>query len=132
MRAKITLSYNGTHFLGLQIQKETSNTIMGEMQRVLQCLGIDSKIVASGRTDKAVHALGQVCHIDLPPFWDDVVKLKRVFNEKLPKSIHIKNISLVHESFHARYSAKVRTYRYIIKKVRVIPLRQTLLPLSKR
>ncbi|MDF1884078.1 tRNA pseudouridine(38-40) synthase TruA [Sulfurimonas sp. SAG-AH-194-C21] len=115
MRVKVTLSYNGTHYLGSQIQTETSNTIMGQMQKVLKQLGIVSKIVASGRTDKSVHALGQVCHFDLPPFWSDTQKLKRVLNDMLPSSIHIKSIVQVSDDFHARYCAKVRSYRYIIK-----------------
>lgn len=116
MRVKVTLSYNGTHYLGSQIQTETSNTIMGQMQKVLSQLGIDSKIIASGRTDKSVHALGQVCHFDLPDFWHDTKKLKRVLNKMLPSSIHIKSIYYVSDDFHARYSAKVRTYRYMIKR----------------
>ncbi|MDF1877638.1 tRNA pseudouridine(38-40) synthase TruA [Sulfurimonas sp. SAG-AH-194-L11] len=115
MRVKVTLAYNGTHYLGSQIQTQTSNTIMGQMQKVLKQLGIDSKIIASGRTDKSVHALGQVCHFDLPNFWQDEQKLKRVLNEMLPSSIHIKYISFVSDDFHARYCAKVRSYRYIIK-----------------
>ena len=116
MRVKLTLSYNGTHYLGSQVQTETSNTIMGQIQKVLTQLGTDSKLVASGRTDKSVHALGQVCHIDLPPFWSDTKKLKRVINEMLPSSIYIKNIAQVNDDFHARYSAKERRYRYIIKE----------------
>lgn len=89
---------------------------MGQIQKVLTQLGIDSKLVASGRTDKSVHAYGQVCHIDLPPFWSDTKKLKRVINEMLPSSIYIKNIAQVNDDFHARYSAKERRYRYIIKE----------------
>ncbi|CAI6148684.1 MAG: tRNA pseudouridine synthase A [uncultured Sulfurimonas sp.] len=116
MRVKITLAYNGTHYLGSQIQKETTNTIMGQIQKVLKQLAIHSKVIASGRTDKSVHALGQVCHFDLPEFWHDTQKLKRVLNDMLPSSIHIKHISEVSDDFHARYSAKVRTYRYLIKR----------------
>jgi tRNA pseudouridine38-40 synthase len=116
MRVKITLAYNGTHYLGSQIQTQTSNTIMGQFQKIITQLGINSNIIASGRTDKAVHALGQVCHFDLPSFWQDIQKLKRVLNNMLPSSIHVKHISEVPDDFHARYSAKVRTYRYLIKK----------------
>ena len=115
MRVKLSLAYNGTHFLGSQIQSETKNTIFGNLETVLNQLGIKSKIVASGRTDKGVHASGQVCHFDLPSFWDDISKLKKVLNEMLPSSIYIKNIQEVDKTFHARYDAKVRTYRYIIK-----------------
>ncbi len=116
MRLKLTIAYNGTHYLGSQIQKETTNTIMGQIQKVLVCLGINSKLILSGRTDKGVHASGQVCHIDLPEFWSDIQKLKKVCNEMLPSSIHVKKITKVSDTFHARYSAKIRTYRYIIKQ----------------
>ncbi len=116
MRCALTLAYNGTHFLGSQIQKESSNTVMGTLEHVLCKIGIESKVIASGRTDKGVHATGQVCHIDLPPFWSDVKKLKKVLNEMLPPSIQVKSIKSVSETFHARYSAKRRVYRYIIKE----------------
>ena len=116
MRCMLTLAYNGTHYLGSQTQTETSNTILGNLEKVLKKLGIESKIIASGRTDKGVHATGQVCHLDLPPFWSDLIKLKRVLNEMLPSSIHIKNIKKVPDDFHARYGAKRRVYRYIIKQ----------------
>jgi len=116
MRVALSIAYNGTSYLGSQIQKETTNTILGQLTKVLQKLGINSKVIASGRTDKAVHATGQVCHVDLPEFWSDMKKLKRVLNEMLPSSIHIKNVLEVSQDFHARYSAKIRTYRYIIKE----------------
>jgi len=116
MRISLTIAYNGTHFFGSQTQTETSNTIFGNLEKVFKQLGINSKIVASGRTDKGVHASGQVCHVDLPPFWSDLKKLKKVTNEMLPSSIYIKKIQIVSSEFHARYSAKIRTYRYIIKE----------------
>lgn len=115
MRVALTLSYNGTSYLGSQTQTETTNTIFGNFEKVLKQLGIKSKVVASGRTDKGVHASGQVCHFDLPPFWEDAQKLKRVLNEMLPSSIRVKSIKAVDDEFHARYSAKRRTYRYVIK-----------------
>jgi len=116
MRCALTLSYNGTHFLGSQTQKETSNTVLGNLENVLRALGIEFKVVASGRTDKGVHATGQVCHIDLPPFWSDLEKLKKVLNEMLPRALHVESIKEVADDFHARYSAKKRVYRYIIKE----------------
>lgn len=116
MRCALTLVYNGTNYLGSQTQKSSSNTILGNLEHVLAEINIDSKVIASGRTDKGVHATGQVCHIDLPEFWSDLKKLKRVLNEMLPKSIHVKNIKKVDDDFHARYSAKKRLYRYVIKE----------------
>ena len=114
MRVKLTLAYDGTEFFGSQIQKHTSKTVMGTLIQVLQQLGIDSVPVASGRTDSGVHATGQVCHLDLPPFWNDIDKLKTVLNKMLPSSIHIRHIVMTNKDFHARYSAKSRIYRYLI------------------
>ena len=115
MRCAFTLAYNGTHFLGSQTQTKTTNTILGKVERVLSEIGIESKVVASGRTDKGVHATGQVCHVDLPEFWSDLEKLKRVMNQMLPPAIIVKSIQSVSDDFHARYSAKKRVYRYILK-----------------
>ena len=115
MRALITCSYNGTHFLGSQTQSDTKNTIFGQIEHVLKQINITSKPQPSGRTDKGVHASGQTFHIDLPMFWSDIQKLKRVLNEMLPNSIKILKIKNVDDDFHARYSAKSRVYRYLIK-----------------
>ena len=115
MRCSLTIAYNGTHFFGSQIQKETQNTIFGNLKTVLNQLGINSKIIASGRTDKGVHATGQVCHLDLPDFWTDLSKLKKTINRMLLPTIIVKDIKVVTDNFHARYNAKKRVYRYIIK-----------------
>lgn len=116
MRCALTLSYNGATYLGSQTQTSSKNTVLGQLEHVLQQLNIEFKVVASGRTDRGVHATGQVCHIDLPEFWSDLEKLKSALNKMLPPSIHVKKIVAVDESFHARYSAKKRVYRYIIKE----------------
>lgn len=121
MRVFITIAYDGTQYLGSQIQKETTNTILGEVNRVLSKLGIESKIVASGRTDRGVHATGQVFHVDLPSFWKDLGKLKSSLNKMLPSSIQVKKIDKVDALLHARYSAKKRVYRYILKESKVDP-----------
>lgn len=115
MRCAITLSYNGTRFLGSQKQSLTPNTVFGVFEHVLNELNIHSKVGISGRTDKGVHATAQVCHVDLPEFWSDLDKLKKVLNKMLPPSIHIKQVKKVDDDFHARFSAKKRVYRYVIK-----------------
>jgi len=115
MRVALTLAYDGTHFFGSQIQSETKRTIFGQLEAVLFELGVDFRIVASGRTDRGVHATGQVCHLDLPLFWNDLERLKTIINQKLPSSIKVLKIKQVSDTFHARYSAKRRSYRYLIK-----------------
>ena len=116
MRVSLIIAYDGSSYLGSQIQKETTNTIFGELENVLSKINIDFRVVASGRTDKGVHATGQVCHIDIPQYWNNLVKFKRVLNSMLPSSIQVKHIKQVHNEFHARYSAKKRVYRYVIKQ----------------
>ena len=126
MRAAFILAYNGTHFLGSQIQSESTNTILGNVEAVLLKLGIDSNVVASGRTDKGVHATGQVCHVDLPHFWSDLSKLKRVLNEMLPHAIRVKKVWHVKGDFHARYSAKKGCTDISSKRVKAIRLKMIL------
>lgn len=116
MKLALTIAYNGTDFLGSQTQKNSKNTILGKLEESLNKLNINSKITASGRTDRGVHATGQVCHIDLPDFWNDLKKLQEALNKILPSSILVKRIKKVDDDFHARYSAKKRVYRYIIKE----------------
>jgi len=115
MRIAITLAYNGKEFFGSQIQKETSQTVLGTFEKVLQKLGINTKVIASGRTDRGVHASAQVVHVDLPHYWNDLHKLKRVLNTMLPTSLHVRSIKQVSQTFHARYDATARVYRYLIK-----------------
>lgn len=124
MKCAITISYNGAEFFGLQSQKNGEITVIGTIEKALKKIKIDSKIVASGRTDRGVHATAQVCHIDLPPYWDDLEKLKYTLNKILPQSIHIKKVEQKDDSFHARYSAKRRVYRYIIKEGTTNPFQE--------
>ncbi len=114
MRVKMTVAYNGADFFGSQVQKETEQTVNGQIEKALKALQIDVKVQASGRTDRGVHATRQVIHFDLPPFWSDLVKLKESLRRILPKSIAIRRLEKAEDDFHARYSAKKRAYRYII------------------
>ena len=115
MRVAATIAYDGTDYFGSQVQSETKQTIFGIFEAALSSLGIEFRVVASGRTDRGVHATGQVCHFDAPPHWNDLKRLKRALNHKLPSAIHVRSLKWVDEEFHARYSAKKRTYRYILK-----------------
>jgi len=114
LKVKITISYDGSSFMGSQIQKSTTKTVMGVFQTTLLDLGITDTPIASGRTDRDVHATAQVLHVNLPAYWSDLKRLKSRLNYQLPKSLHVRDIREVDENFHARYSAKSRVYRYII------------------
>lgn len=114
MRVFAILAYDGAYFEGFQQQKHTPNTVMGRLIEGLKTLHIHTRPSGSGRTDRGVHGLGQVVHIDLPSFWSDLKKLQERLNEHLHPHAHIKRIFEVPSFAHARFSAASRTYRYIV------------------
>lgn len=114
MRVKAVIAYDGGYFQGFQKQKSTKQTITTTIETALKSVGIQSEIRGSGRTDAGVHATGQVIDFELPPFWNDLTKLKQVLNHKL-KHIAFKHVCVVPNDFHSRFSAKRRTYRYLFK-----------------
>lgn len=111
MRAKAIIAYDGSAFHGFQKQSHTTQTVATAIESALANLGILSKITGAGRTDRNVHATGQVIHFDIPSFWNDLEKLKTELNRKLI-SVKIKHIAHTDDTFHARFSAKSRLYRY--------------------
>jgi len=115
MNVKLTISYDGSKYYGSQIQPD-KNTVHGKISLALSSLGIETKISFSGRTDKNVHASMQVLSFVLPSYWTNLKKLKEILITYLPSSIKIKSLIKVSNDFHARFSAKKRSYRYIISK----------------
>ncbi len=115
MKVKITLSYDGSQFFGFQAQRDGTKTVANRLQEALSKLGIEPKFNASGRTDSGVHATYQVIDLFLPKHWSDLKRLQNYLNRVLMPQIYIRAIDEVDESFHARFSAKSRLYRYIIK-----------------
>jgi len=114
MRVKAVIAYDGSAFFGFQRQTSTPFTVTQALEDALKTLQIHTKIVGSGRTDRYVHATAQVIHFDLPDFWKDLPKLTQILNRRLT-SIRIKQIRFADETFHARFSAKKRYYRYLFK-----------------
>jgi len=116
VRVKATISYNGNKFYGFQRQSKTSQTVTETIENSLKSLGITGKIRGSGRTDRGVHATGQVIDFELPEFWQkkSLEELKKRLNQKL-KDIRFKYITEVDSNFHSQYCAKIRVYRYLIK-----------------
>ena len=113
MRYALIFTYNGTNYFGYQIQKE-EKTIQEEIETILsRILNSPIRIMASGRTDRGVHALKQVAAFDIDKYID-INKLKASLNALLPKDIRILKVVNVPISFHPRYSVKRKTYLYII------------------
>lgn len=112
MRYKVTVAYDGSNYNGWQTQL-SGNSIQNVIEAVLSQICAEKiTIVASGRTDKGVHALGQVFHFDTERNLTNE-KWQYVLNTKLPHDIRIIKVEQVEETFHARFSACKKTYRYI-------------------
>ena len=110
---KMTLQYDGTRYSGWQRQGNTGHTIQARVEQALTALlGASVEISGSGRTDAGVHALGQVAsfHTDAPMPEDALPRL----NALLPGDIAVTRLGPASQRFHARLSAREKTYRYTV------------------
>ena len=113
MRIKCIVSYDGTNFYGWQIQPDR-RTVQEEIQKAIYKITKEEVTIhSSGRTDAGVHANGQVFHFDIQKQLPEKQWI-RALNNFLPDDIYIKDSFIVDESFHARYSAKKKEYRYLV------------------
>lgn len=117
---KLTLAYDGTDFRGWQVQPGEP-TIQGELQSALGRITGESPLPqGSGRTDAGVHALAQVASFSLTaPI--PVENLHRALNRTLPPSIRVTEARAVQSTFHARHSARAKTYEYRIFRGPICP-----------
>jgi tRNA pseudouridine38-40 synthase len=110
-RFRMTLQYDGSGFLGWQFQPG-GRTVQGEVEAVLLRLtGLRRPVVAAGRTDRGVHATGQVAAVTLPARWT-APELHGAMNALLPKDIWVESVVPAPEGFHPRYETLARSYRY--------------------
>ena len=113
-RFSLRLAYDGTDFVGWQIQK-SGRTVQLVLESVLADMhGHDVRVVAAGRTDSGVHARGQVVHYDSDSNVP-VESIPKALNSKLPRDVRIIDCRPVSDDFHARYSARMREYSYYIE-----------------
>lgn len=112
MNYKLLIQYDGTDFHGWQVQ-ENDRTIQGELERVIGML-VDGEVsvVGSGRTDAGVHAEGQVANVHIAGEKFTPEKLKNAINGNLWRDIRILKCEKETDDFHARFSAKRKTYIY--------------------
>ena len=119
MRFVLSLSYNGRPWCGWQIQN-SDPSVQGALQAALSRLcGSEVSVTGAGRTDTGVNASGYVAHFDLPsplPFPQEDFCYK--LNAILPRSIVVHSVVPVSEEFHARFSARKRSYTYFIHRVK--------------
>jgi len=110
---RFTIEYDGTSYHGWQVQPGL-RTIQGVIQETIaQITQEDAHLIGAGRTDAGVHALGQVANCRLESRID-LESLQRGLNSLTPPDIVIKETEAVAVDFHARFSAKSKTYEYII------------------
>lgn len=109
-----TLSYDGTNFSGFQIQPN-KRTVQREIEAALERMhkGIAIRIQSSGRTDKGVHAKKQVIHFETE-LYIEPTRWKKALNVLLPDDIMIHDVHVVPNTFHARFDAKEKEYRYFV------------------
>ena len=107
------IEYDGTDFLGYQIQA-VGRTVQGEIEQALQKVTQTKvRVHGAGRTDAGVHASGQVISFNVA--WrHQQLDLHRALNATLPPDIVINNLTTVNEAFHPRFSAVSRSYRYTV------------------
>jgi tRNA pseudouridine38-40 synthase len=112
---KLTISYDGTPFSGFQLQKGTKiKTVQSELNQTLSMLfDAPVNVHCAGRTDTGVHALSQVVHFESDREFSFEL-LQIALNGQLHKSISVKKIEIAPPGFHARFSAKYRSYVYIV------------------
>ncbi len=110
---KLTLAYDGTAYAGWQFQPDrmsVQQTLESALERVT---GERIRVLASGRTDAGVHALGQVVGFQtastLPP-----EVLRRAINANLPEDVAVLEVAEAPEGFHPTGSVRRKRYRYVI------------------
>jgi tRNA pseudouridine38-40 synthase len=113
-RYKLIIEYDGTPFVGWQMQ-EAGLTVQGMLTAAVAAFcGESVALQGAGRTDAGVHALGQVAHVDLGKNWDTDTVRDALNAHLRPHPIAVLSAELVADSFDARFSAVKRHYIYRI------------------
>jgi tRNA pseudouridine38-40 synthase len=118
MNYRLTLQYDGTEFAGWQVQ-EGMRTVQGELERALSLLeGARVVVHGAGRTDAGVHAEAQGASVRLERDWE-TERLRAAVNGNVAGDLRVVEVQNVADDFHARYSAKGKTYVYRVFNGRV-------------
>jgi tRNA pseudouridine38-40 synthase len=119
MRLAFRLAYLGDGFFGSQVQADR-RTVEGEVIAAAGRLALfdswkEARFAFAGRTDRGVHSRGQVAAFDTP----DPGRAISALNLQLPKDCWCTGVAEVPETFHPRYDARSRTYRYFFPRIRL-------------
>ncbi|HET9180007.1 MAG TPA: tRNA pseudouridine(38-40) synthase TruA [Terriglobia bacterium] len=117
---RLTIAYDGTDFHGWQRQPQAPTIQEALEARIAKITGAAVTLYGSGRTDSGVHAAGQVANFrtecSIP-----CASLQKALNDILPVSIRVREAHEAPADFHARHSAKAKTYRYRILQAPICP-----------
>ena len=117
MRLRLTLEYDGTPFRGWAVQPEL-RTVEGVLREALEAVFSRwSELAIAGRTDTGVHALGNVASVEVeggPP----AERVREALNAELPDDLAVVEAAEAAADFHARHSARARSYRYRVYRRR--------------
>jgi tRNA pseudouridine38-40 synthase len=120
-RYRLTIEYDGTPYRGFQAQGELPS-VQGSLERAVTAFSGERAVInAAGRTDTGVHATGQVVHFDLDRTWPEATVMNALNAHLIEEPIAVLDAVLAPEDFHARFSAKGRTYLYRILNRRAPP-----------
>ena len=113
MNYRLTIQYDGTEFHGWQAQ-DGRRTVQGELERALALLEGEAVVLhGAGRTDAGVHAEGQVASARLRREWS-AERLRAAVNGNVGGDVRVIGVHEAPDDFHARYSARGKTYRYVV------------------
>ena len=120
-RLKLIVAYDGAPFSGWQSQPN-GNSVQDHLENAFeQICSRRLRVHGAGRTDAGVHALAQCAHADLPERRYNADRWRSALNGVLPPAIRVMRCGFVAESFHARFSAKGKVYRYRVWNDDVLP-----------
>jgi len=113
---KVTIAYDGTNYFGFQEQRGTRyQTIQGVLEdRLSRLAKKEIRVTGAGRTDSGVHARGQVINFDPGDWTIPAERVAYALNSLLPEDIVALESAEAPPSFHARFSALAKSYRYTI------------------
>jgi len=113
-RYKLTIEYDGTPFVGWQVQ-DNGASVAGEIENAIEKFtGERAALYGAGRTDAGVHAFAQVAHMDLAKNWEADTVRDAINAQLRPHPVAVLSAERVADDFHARFSAVKRHYLYRI------------------
>ncbi|MEP6810467.1 MAG: tRNA pseudouridine(38-40) synthase TruA [Chthoniobacterales bacterium] len=120
-RLKLVVAYDGAPFAGWQSQKN-GNAVQDFLERAFRnILGHSVRVHGAGRTDSGVHALAQIAHADLPDRSLSAARWPAALNASLPPALRVLRCTWASATFHARFDAHGKIYRYRIWNDRILP-----------